>query len=145
MAIEDARVATIKEHGRGSVPLVSASANDNGIAEWLDIPAQHCHDHCITVSLLHNTKPCQAFWHPYRFAALSGKVMVLKPNAALLSAPLAIIYFCEAITACNSWRYHYARSPRINELLVELPAKAGQPDWNRMASIVGELLGAKPQ
>lgn len=102
VVVENARVATIKEHAQGSVPLVSATANDNGIADWLDIPDEHCHNHCITVSLLHNTKPCQAFWHPYKFAALSGKVMVLEPNDALLSTPDAIIYLCEAITVCNS-------------------------------------------
>lgn len=141
VAMENARVATIKEHAQGPVPLVSATANDNGIADWLDIPDEHCHDHCITVSLLHNTKPCQAFWHPYKFAALSGKVMVLKPNDTLLSAPDAIIYLCESITACNSWRYHYARSPRYDELHVELPIAENQPDWGRMASVVNHLAG----
>lgn len=134
--IESAKVATIKEHKQGSIPLVSATATNNGIANWLDIADKQCHTHCITVSLLHNTKPCQAFWHPYKFAALSGKVMVLKPTQALLAEPDAIIYLCEAITACNSWRYHYARSPQLDELNVELPAEGGKANLHHMARLV---------
>ncbi|MXV97922.1 MAG: N-6 DNA methylase [Acidimicrobiaceae bacterium] len=138
-SVEDARVETIKAHPKGSVPLVSATADNNGIADWLDIPDDMCNDHCITVSLLHNTKPCQAFWHPYKFGALLGKVMVLKPNDDLLDEPDAIIYLCEAITACNAWRYHYARGPRYEDLEVEAPSRYRRPDIIKMARIVTDL------
>ena len=139
VSCEEAHVQTIKRHDQGSVPLVSATAKDNGIANWLNISADKFHDHCITVSLLHNTKPCQAFWHPYKFAALIGKVMVLKPNAEILAHPEAIIYLCEAITICNSWRYHYARSPRLDDLQVELPTANGHPDWQTMANMATQF------
>ena len=141
-SVVEAKISTIKEHPKGPVPLVSATADNNGIADWLKIPDALCHNHCITVSLLHNTKPCQAFWHPYKFAALLGKVMVLKPTEALLEEPDAIIYICEAITACNSWRYHYSRSPRYEALQVELPTMGGKPNVRRMAQIVRQGLTA---
>ena len=139
--VEHARIQTMKAYPRGDVPLVSATADENGIADWLAIPDDKCNQQCITISLLHNTKPCQAFWHPYRFGALHGKVMVLKPCDELLAEPDAIIYLCEAITATNSWRYHYARGPSLDDLTAELPSTDGGPDIDRMAQIVQERLG----
>ena len=65
----------------------SATALDNGVADWLDIPEELCLDHCITISIIHNTRPCEAFWHPYRFSALIGKALVLRPTKNLLENP----------------------------------------------------------
>ena len=80
-----APLKTIKEYPRGPVPVVSATAQDNGVADWLAIPEERCLEGCITISILHNTKPCEAFWHPYRFSALVGKVFVLRPVEELLA------------------------------------------------------------
>ena len=132
-----APLQTLKEYSKGAIPVVSAAATDNGVADRLDIPADLCIENCITISLLHNTKPCEAFWHPYRFSALSGKALVLRPTAEMLAEPLAILYLCEAITACNAWRYNYAHSPSLHELEVEVPVtQEGQPDIAMMADIV---------
>jgi len=136
-----ATVTTIKGYRPGQTPLVSATAKDNGIAAWLDIPTDDCAEHCFTVSLIHNTKPCQAFWHPYRFAGLKGKVMILKPEEALLTDPDAIVYLCESVTAFNAWRYHYARSPRYFDLAVQLPVREdGSPDIRIMGEAVRQRL-----
>ena len=48
----------------------------------------------------------------------------------------AIIYLCEAITVKNAWRYHYARSVKFEELMVEVPVRLGAPDFEEMAKIV---------
>ena len=136
-----AKLKTIKEYPQGSVPVVSATADDNGIAAWLDVPDDLCHDHCITVSLLHYTKPCQAFWHPYQFGALKGKAMVLRPTAEFLERPDAILYLCEAITSNNAWRYHYARSVNLDELEIDLPARQGTFDLDAMAAAVQSQMG----
>jgi len=132
---------TLKEYTKGDVPVVSAAATDNGVADRLDIPEEKCLEQCITISLLHNTKPCEAFWHPYKFSALNGKAMVLKPTVAMLAEPLAILYLCEAITTHNAWRYNYARSPNLHELEVEVPiTQDGEPDIAMMAAIVRRQL-----
>ena len=115
---ETAPLKTIKEYPKGRIPVVSATSLDNGVAAWLEIPQGLCLDHCITISIIHNTKPCEAFWHPYRFSALVGKALVLRPTQELLENPEAILYLCEAITEQNAWRYHYARSVRLHELEV---------------------------
>ena len=92
-------------------------------------------DFCITISKLHNTKPCQAFWHPYKFAVLKGKAIVVKPNQELLEREYAILYLCEAITSMNSWKYSYARSVKYHELEVKLPSKNGNVDYSLMETI----------
>lgn len=131
------KLKTLKEYPEGNVPVVSAQSTENGIARWLDVPDANCFENCITISLIHNTKPCEAFWHPYRFAALHGKVIVLRPIERLIANPDAIIYLCEAITRYNSWRYHYARFVKFDELMVEVPTnQQGEPNIEKMANIV---------
>ena len=139
--IETAPLKTLKEWRSGSVPVVSATGKNNGVAEWLDIPEELCLNHCITISIIHNTRPCEAFWHPYRFSALVGKALVLRPIEDLLRSPDAILYLCEAITSQNSWRYHYARSVRLHELGVDVPiGDDGRPSIKTMARIVRKQL-----
>ena len=139
--VDQAPIAAAKEYRQGQVPVVSASAQNNGISYWLDIPDELCHEDRVTISLLHNTKPCEAFWHPYRFSALTGKAIILRPIQALLDEPLAIYYLCEAITLGNAWRYNYARAVRYDELQVELPVRDdGEPDIEAMAEAVREQL-----
>ena len=129
------KVRAAKDYPVGTIPVISAQAGDNGINSWLDIPDELCDEYCITISKLHNTKPCQAFWHPYKFAVLQGKAIVLKPNQDLLDRDYAILYLCEAITSRNSWRYSYARSVKYHELEVELPVKTGGVDYDLMEAI----------
>ena len=136
-----APLKTIKEYPKGSVPVVSATAQDNGIADWLEIPNDKVLKNCITISIIHNTKPCEAFWHPYEFSALVGKVIVLKPIGNFLDKSDALLYLCEAITTQNAWRYHYARAVKLEQLEVDLPiTHDGQPDIETMSTIVqGQL------
>lgn len=133
---EKSELKALKDYPKGDVPVVTAQWNENGIKCWLEVPDDYCFEKCITISVIHNTKPCQAFWHPYRFAALNGSVSVLRPKQELLDNPDAILYLCEAITRYNSWRYHYARTVKIQELMVEVPIQEGKPDIKKMAKIV---------
>ena len=127
----------LKDYVDGKIPVVTSQAADNGIAAWLNVPDEYCFENCLTVSLKHNTKPCEAFWHPYKFSALYNHAIVLKPKPELMKDTDAIIYLCEAITVKNSWRYHYARTVSLGSLEVELPIlDSGLPDFEEMANIV---------
>ena len=106
---------TLKAYPRGGVPVISATSQNNGVAEWLSVPKEHCLEKCLTISKVHNTKPCEAFWHPYRFSAINT-VFVLRPIELLRTNPEAIFYLCESITANNAWRYQYARPVRLHEI-----------------------------
>ena len=142
--VEASPLATLKEWAVGNVPVVSATEKNNGVAGWHDIPNDLCFDHCITVSILNNTKPCEAFWHPYRFSALIGKAFVLKPIPELLENVNAILYLCESITVQNSWRYYYARAVKLPKLEVVVPVTdSGQPDIAAMGEIVMRQLGSE--
>ena len=139
--VEPSPLRTLKAHSPGNVPVISATAKNNGVAAWLDIPDELCYDHCITISIIHNTKPCQAFWHPYRFSALIEKAYIIRPIDELLEYPLAILYLCEAITIDNAWRYDYANQVVLDKLLVNLPInKNKQPDFKAMSKIVEKQL-----
>lgn len=128
-----APIKSQKHYQKGSIPVVSATASNNGISKWLNIPPEQCLSNCVTISKTHNTKPCEAFWHPYPFSAIST-VIIVKPIDELIEREEALVYLCEAIKVCNSWRYHYARPVELDELGVYLPQTAvGKPDLKAMA------------
>ena len=140
--VEPSPVQALRECPHGYVPVVSATHKNNGVGHWLEVPDDLCYDHCLTVSIFNNTKPCEAFWHPYRFSALTGKVFVLRPIPELLEDTDAILYLCESITANNSWKYNYARTTKLHELEVVVPVtKHGKPDITAMGNIVRRQLG----
>ena len=135
-------IRAAKDYAEGSVPVVGSSAGKNGVIAWCDVPDSYCTDNCITISTRHNTKPCEAFWHPYKFAPIANNAIVFRPIDDLLQDTMAIIYFCEAINMKNSWRYNYAHTPNIRDLEVDLPVnKNGQPDLREMASIIRRMIG----
>ena len=139
--IETAPLMALKGYQKGDIPVVSATYHNNGVTDYLDIPDDLCLENCITISAIHNTQPCEAFWHPYKFSAIST-VHVVRPIPALLAEPLAISYLCEAITQQNAWRYDYARPVQLSEIEVELPVQAnGYPDFQFMAKIAKEVSG----
>ena len=132
---EDPTVANLKDLLPGNTPVVSATAEGNGISDWKEIADSDLLRECITISRVHNTKPCQAFWHPYNFAAINT-VHIIKPIAKFVRSDEAAIYLCQAITESNAWKYRYERPVRMHELEVYLPAtKQHTVDISRMIKI----------
>ncbi len=138
-----APLKTLKDCEEGAVPVVSATATNNGITAWKDIHSDYILENCITISKTHNTSPCQAFWHPYKFTAIST-VIVVEPVEKLLKNPMAILFLCQAITQGNSWKYDYSRPVQLSELEVFVPCKTkGEkkhkrevPDIEKMADLM---------
>ncbi len=97
-----APIRALKDFQKGRVPVVASTYLNNGVAAWLDVPEELCFENCITISTRHNTRPCEAFWHPYWFSAVSGHALVIQPTRDLIENPLAILYLCEAITVINA-------------------------------------------
>jgi len=125
----------LKDYPEGTTPVVSATYYENGIAEWLDIPQDLRIRNCMTISKTHNTRPCEAFWHPYEFSAIPT-VFIVQPIDIFAASKLAMIYLCQAVTASNAWRYDYARRVRLYELEVYLPTRNGDPDIAMIEEIV---------
>ena len=125
---------TLKDNEPGDIPIISATANNNGIGGWLNLERDLRLRDCITISRIHNTRPCEAFWHPYEFSALLGKVFILKPKQEWLENEAAILYLCQAITDENSWRYDYARQVKLEEIKVHLPVRGNSLDFDEMST-----------
>ncbi len=125
----------LKDLPAGNVPVISATADNNGIADWKGVPKEVRLENCISISKTHNTKPCQAFWHPYKFAAIPT-VLLFKPIDEFVDDENAILFLCQSITETNSWRYDYGRNVILKKLEVFLPCtKSGEVDMKRIIQI----------
>ena len=128
----------LKDLPKGNVPVISATAEDNGIAAWKQVSKADQLQDCISISKVHNTKPCSAFWHPYRFGAIST-VLLVEPKDEFLEDENAILYLCQSITDMNAWRYDYGRNVLLDEIKVYLPStRSGEVDMERLISIAEE-------
>ena len=125
-------IKNIKGYGNGQIPVVSATADNNGISEWKDISEEETVENLISISKTHNTKPCRAYWHPYKFAAINT-VILLKPIPEFANCEEALLYLCQEIADRNAWRYDYARTVKLDELEVYLPVQEdGSVDFERI-------------
>ena len=100
---------------------MSATYKDNGIMAWKQVKEVDQLQKYISISKVHNTKPCRAFWHPYRFGAIQTVILV-KPTDVFLEDEGAVLYLCQSIASTNAWRYDYARPVLLDELAVYLPS-----------------------
>lgn len=115
---------SLKQYPDGNVPVVSATAEQNGISEWKSITDNDkTLSHLISISKTHNTLPCQAFWHPYRFSAIAT-VHLIQIIPEFTESDEVMLYLCQSITDTNAWRYDYARTVKLHELEVFLPTRA---------------------
>ena len=138
--IHKSPLQNIKSLDTGSIPVVSATYYNNGIAGWFDVEDDKILQNCITISKTSDTHPCEAYWHPYKFSAIATAI-VLEPTKDIIESEEAILYLCEAITRDNRYKYHYAKPVQLEELKVFLPAKPdGTPDLEAMAVAVKEQL-----
>ena len=115
-------IKALKGLSSGTIPVVSATAKENGIAGWKTVADSDILNGYISISKTHNTMPCQAFWHPYDFTAINT-VHLVKPIAEFANNTHAVLYLCSSITESNAWRYDYARTVRLEELEVFLPLR----------------------
>ena len=132
---------SIKEYSDGNVPVVSATVYDNGISDWKNIPSEFLLKNLVSISKTHNTLPCQAFWHPYEFAAIHT-VILFEPIEEFTKSRELILYLCQQITEQNAWRYDYARTVLLEEVEVYLPVKQdGSVDYDAIITEATRQIG----
>ncbi len=133
-------IKNIKSLLPGFTPVVSATAENNGVAEWKDVADSALLQNCISISKTHNTKPCQAFWHPYSFTAIDT-VHIIRPIFEVIKSEYALVYLCQSISETNSWRYDYARPVVLDELEVFLPSdENGQINFAELTRIARDQM-----
>lgn len=111
----------------GNTPYIRASALNNGISSWIDMPPMFPGG-SITISS--NGSVGEAFYQPIPFVA-SDDIVVLTPKSPM--PPSACLFFVTVVSA-EKYRFNYGRkwfSNRMTDHTIHLPVDAmGNPDWD---------------
>ena len=114
----------IKNYPDGNIPVVSATAYNNGIAKWKKIPKEKILSNLMSISKTHEgEKACQAFWHPYQFSAI-GTVHLVEVVSDFSRDIDYMLYLSQQISDSNWWRFDYARGSKLAEIEVYLPVSS---------------------
>ena len=123
----------LNQLGTGSVPIVSCSGVDNGIAGYYSVDPSSLHRAKLTIAL--NGSPLLTTWHPYTFAG-KDDVAVCTPKAPLRVTTLC---FIQALLNREQWRFSYYRKCYLGKLKsfsIQLPCKENGIDEETIAAIV---------
>jgi type I restriction enzyme M protein len=122
----------IEDLEEGSSPVVSTSELMNGVAAWRQPPFLY-RPPCITVAT--DGSIGASFVQESPFYAFY-KTALLRPKGEI---PTDALYYVAYLLSRERWRYAYARKfgkTRINRTTLYAPARAGRPDFEKMARIV---------
>jgi Type I restriction modification DNA specificity domain len=121
--------------GKGSTPLVTASAWNNGISAQVAVEPHWLGGQ---ITLPNNGSVGTAFYQPWPFTA-SRDVTVLEPKVPL--SPASALFICTVLRR-ESARFNYARKwtgGRMKESTIRLPSTGGQPDFSAMEAFMLRL------
>jgi len=132
----------LKTLDAGGIPVVTAMDSANGIGGFRDVPPDHYHEDCITISA--NGSGGSAFWHPYTFAATPDAMICQWPDDWAPS-PEFCLYVCNAIRQ-NAWRFDYYRKSSFGRLIADvritLPLRGdGRVDYRYIAREMRRMPG----
>ncbi len=123
----------------GSIPLISTSAQNNGVAGYFDVPGSLTFKDAITVTS--DGAPLTAFYHPYVFTA-KDNVIIFEPGSDLKYS--TIFYIVTEINRIK-WRFSYGRKcylNKIDKVKIFIPVKGdGSIDQDYIEDIVNTLPG----
>lgn len=128
-----ARVGDVKEEGR--VPFITSIDQNNGLKGYVNAEAAH-QGNVITVN--RNGSVGEAFYQPKPFCSTED-VHVFVPKFDLTQN---VAMFLVALIKKEKYRYSYGRKwglGRMNESLIKLPVKNGQPDFEFMDNYIKSL------
>lgn len=116
-----------EEYSNGNTPYVSASNNNNGIMQYINLKPDF-KGNCLTIGKVGLT----CFYQKYDFCATSD-VTILKPNFKFNQY---IGLFVANLLNKEGYKWNYGRQIRLGdckELVLKLPTKDGLiPDWDYM-------------
>lgn len=137
----------------GKTPLVSATSQDNGILDYVDIVPTF-RAPAITVERVSGG----AFVQIEDFATVPADISVLVPRTNL---PLSFLFYVTALINDEKWRYSYGRkltASRLDRMVISIPSShEGKFDydfiesllkrfygWNGIENALGRLLKERP-
>jgi hypothetical protein len=134
-SLHGGQYASRRDLSKGTTPLVTASAWNNGITAQIGEKPDW---EAGKISVANNGSIGAAFYQPYPFSA-SRDVTVLDPKISF--SPAAALFVCTMLRK-ESPRFNYARKwtiGRMQETEILLPASGGNPDTKAMEELVKTL------
>ena len=123
------------EYEEGNMPYVSASNENNGISQKIDLKADF-KGNCIITGKV----GCTAFYQPNDFCATSD-VNIFYPKFQLNEK--IGLFLVTIINFNENYKWSYGRQCRVGdskEIIVKLPATTqGEPDWDFMENYIKTL------
>ena len=123
------------EYDIGDTPYISASSENNGVAQKIDLVADF-HGNCIVTGKV----GCTAFYQPNDFCATSD-VNVFYPRFRLNER--IGLFIVTVINFNENYKWGYGRQCRVGdskEIVVKLPSTADNiPDWDFMEQYIKSL------
>lgn len=123
------------EYDIGETPYISASNENNGVAQKIDLVADF-HGNCIVTGKV----GCTAFYQPNDFCATSD-VNVFYPKFKLNEK--IGLFIVTVINFNENYKWGYGRQCRVGdskEIIVKLPSTADNtPDWDFMEEYIKSL------
>lgn len=123
------------EYSIGLTPYVSASNTNNGIAQKIDISPDFV-GNCIVTGKV----GCTAFYQHEDFCATSD-VNILIPKNFVLNKYIGL-FLVTIINKSENYKWSYGRQCRVGdskEIIIKLPTKNNQPDWDYMENYIKNL------
>ena len=119
----------------GKTPYVSASNINNGISQYINLEPEF-KGNCIITGKV----GCTAFYQPKDFCATSD-VNILVPKNFLLNKYIGM-FLVSVINKSENYKWNYGRQCRVGdskEIIIKLPAKNNEPDWEFMEDYIKSL------
>lgn len=124
-----------EEYLKGNTPYVSASNTNNGIVQRIDISPDFA-GNCIVTGKV----GCTAFYQHEDFCATSD-VNILIPKNFVLNKYIGL-FLVTIINKSENYKWSYGRQCRVGdskEIIIKLPTKNNQPDWDYMENYIKSL------
>lgn len=123
------------DYDLGNTPYVSASNINNGISQYINLEPDF-KGNCIITGKV----GCTAFYQPNDFCATSD-VNIFIPKNFVLNKYIGL-YLVAVINKSENYKWNYGRQCRVGdskEIIVKLPTKNNQPDWQYMEDYIKSL------
>lgn len=124
-----------EEYENGKTPYISASNSNNGVAQLISLPPDF-KGNCIVTGKV----GCTAFYQSDNFCATSD-VNILIPKYCNFNKYIGL-FIVSIINKSENYKWSYGRQCRVgdsNNIVIKLPEKNDQPDWEFMENYIKSL------
>ena len=140
--IKRGKLHSITNFENGNIPIVTATEENNGISDYLNIP-DNLFEEENTITIANNGSVGSTFYQESIYSATSD-VSIIKPKNIKLNKYIAL--FLITIISKEKYRFNYGRKwgiARMENSTINLPSKLVnnkyEPDWKYMEEYIKSL------